>query len=270
MPTLLKELKEREILSVEVDRNAIVSPDAHLDEGVRVGPYAIIEGDTVIGSRTVIGPHAVIASGTRIGPECRIFSGAVVGSIPQDLKFNGEYTTLEVGERTTIREYATLNRGTMVRGKTTVGDDCLIMSYVHIAHDCDIRNHVILSNAVNMAGHVTVDDYSTIGGVVAIHQFVNIGCHTFIGGGYRVPKDVPPYILATDEPLTYGGVNTVGLKRRGFSAEARARIKQAYKLLYRSNLNVSQAVERMKAELEDSEEIRNIVSFVTSSERGIV
>ena len=261
---------QKEDLSVEIHPTAIVSPDAQLGEAVKVGPYAIVEADAIIGARTVIGPHAIIASGARIGLECQVYAGAVIGSVPQDLKFDGEYTTLVVGDRTTIREYATLNRGTAVRGKTTVGSDCLIMAYVHIAHDCEIGNHVVIANLAQMAGEVTIGDYASIGALVPVHQFVRIGCHAFIGGAYRVPQDVPPYILATDEPLSYGGVNSVGLRRRGFSEAARARIKQAYKLLYRSNLNVTQAVERMKADLEDTEEIRTIVSFVTSSERGIV
>jgi UDP-N-acetylglucosamine acyltransferase len=199
-----------------------------------------------------------------------VFTGAVLGTIPQDLKFGGEETTLEIGERTTIREYATLNRGTKDRWKTTIGSDCLLMAYSHVAHDCAIGNHCILANAVNLAGHVVIEDWASIGGMVAVHQFVHIGQHCFIGGAYRVTKDVPPYILAVGEPMTYGGLNSVGLSRRGFSEQAIAALKRAYKLLYKSKLNVRQAIKRIREESELTPEVQNVLAFIEKSERGII
>jgi UDP-N-acetylglucosamine acyltransferase len=186
------------------------------------------------------------------------------------LKFGNEETILEVGERTVIREYATLNRGTHDRWKTAVGSDCMIMSYAHVAHDCIIGNHCILANAVNLAGHVVLEDWASIGGIVPVHQFVRIGQHSFIGGGYRVPKDVPPYILALGEPLTFGGLNAVGLSRRGFSQETLAALKRTYKLLFKSKLNVSQALAKIRENGEMTPEVRNVVEFVGKSERGII
>jgi UDP-N-acetylglucosamine acyltransferase len=257
-------------VNVRIDPNAIVDNSAEIGDEVEIGPFSIIESDVIIGSGTKIASNVLIASGTRIGNNCEIHHGAVLGTIPQDLKFQGEKTTLAVGDNTVIREYATLNRGTQNRGKTVVGQNCLIMAYAHVAHDCLIGNHVILANAVNMAGHVTIDDYANIGGLVPIHQFVRVGAHTFVGGGYRIPKDIPPYILASGEPLAYAGLNTVGLTRRGFSSETLKNIKKAYRILYKSNLNVSQALEQIKTELELTPEIQNIIEFVESSDRGII
>ena len=194
-------------MSVNVDNRAAVSPKAELEAGVTVGPFAVIEENVTIGSGTIIGSHALIASGARIGRECRIHHGAVVGTAPQDLKFRGEATTLEMGNHTTIREYVTLNRGTSERGKTTIGNHCFIMAYVHVAHDCSVGNNVILANSVNMAGDVVIEDQAVIGGLVPLHQFVRVGAHAMIGGGFRVPKDVPPFILAGQEPLAFQGLN---------------------------------------------------------------
>lgn len=257
-------------MGVTIDPRAIVSPKAQLAEGVLVGPMTIIEDNVSIGSGTHIGSCVLIASGTHIGKECRIHHGAVIGTIPQDLKFHGESTTLEIGDYTTIREYATLNRGTSARGKTTIGHHCFIMAYVHIAHDCAVGNHVILANSVNMAGHVIIEDYVVIGGLVPIHQYVHIGCHAMVGGGYRVSKDVPPYILAGQEPLAYQGLNMIGLRRRNFPQNVINNIEKAYRFIYQSGLNVSQAVEKIKAELPMTDEICHILDFIAKSKRGII
>lgn len=249
---------------------AIVDPNAQLGEDVTVGPYSIIQNDVIIGDGCQIASHVLIHAGTRMGKRCRVFNGAVLGTDPQDLKYAGEKTTLEIGDNTTIREFCTLNRGSAHRMKTVVGSNSLLMAYVHIAHDCIIGNHVILANAVNMAGHVTIEDYASVGGMTPIHQFVRIGKHAFVGGGLRVPKDVPPYILAADEPLTYEGINRVGLSRRGFSPETMMKLRQAYKLLYRSGLNVSQALSQIEATVELIPEVQDIIQFIRTSERGII
>ena len=257
-------------MSTMIDSRAAVSPKAQLGENVSVGPFAVIEDDVVIGSGTTIASHALIANGARIGKECRIHHGAVLASNPQDLKFHGEISTLEVGDHTTVREYATLNRGTHVRGKTTVGNHCFIMAYAHVAHDCSVGNHVILANAVNMAGHVVIEDYVVIGGIVAIHQFTHIGRHAMIGGGFRATKDVPPYILAGQEPLAFTGLNIVGMKRRNFPQQTIEVLDRAYQYLYGSNLNVTQALERIKAELPLLDEVRSMIEFIEKSKRGII
>ena len=194
----------------------------------------------------------------------------MVGTAPQDLKFRGEATTLEMGNHTTIREYVTLNRGTSERGKTTIGNHCFIMAYVHVAHDCSVGNNVILANSVNMAGHVVIEDHAVIGGLVPLHQFVRVGAHAMIGGGFRVPKDVPPFILAGQEPLAFQGLNLVGLKRRNFSRESIDLLRRAYQIIYESDLNVSQAIERIRAELAPSEEVGHILEFIGKSKRGII
>ena len=257
-------------MSAVIDPQAVVSSKAQLEENVSVGPFSVIEDDVFVGNGTTIASNTLIANGTRIGKECHIHHGAVLGTIPQDLKFHGEITTLEIGDHTTVREYATLNRGTHVRGKTSIGSHCFIMAYAHIAHDCAIGNHVILANSVNMAGHVVIEDYVVVGGVVPIHQFTRIGRHAMIGGGFRVPKDVPPYVLAGKEPLSYNGLNVVGLKRRNFSTFAIEQLEKAYDTIYNSNLNVSQALEKIKNEMEMTEEIRHVVEFIEKSKRGII
>ncbi|MBI4547721.1 MAG: acyl-ACP--UDP-N-acetylglucosamine O-acyltransferase [Ignavibacteriae bacterium] len=257
-------------MSTTIDSRAIVSPKARLDDNVSVGPFTIIEENVIIGAGTTIGSNALIASGTRLGKECRIHHGAVLGTLPQDLKFRGEETTLEIGDHTTVREYATLNRGTNDRWKTTIGNHCFIMAYAHIAHDCSIGNHVILANSVNMAGHVVIEDYVVVGGLVPIHQFVHIGRHAMIGGGFRVSKDVPPYVLAGQEPLRFQGLNMVGLRRRNFPKEVIDNLEKAYHYIYHNNLNVTQAIEKIKAELSSSEEIKHVVEFIEKSKRGII
>lgn len=254
----------------KINERAIVDKDAEIGEGVCIGPFTIVEKDVTIGKGSWIGANVFIASGTRIGRDCKIYYGAVLGTTPQDFKYKGEKTFLEVGDRTVIREYCTIHRATPQRWTTRIGKDCYLMCYVHVAHDCQLGDNVILANAVNMGGHVTMEDYVGVGGIVPIHQFVRIGQHSFIGGGYRVPKDVPPYILAGGEPLTYKGLNIVGLTRRGFSKQTLLNIHKAYKLIYRSHLNLSQALNRIKEELELSQEIKNIIEFIENSERGII
>ncbi|NUO81926.1 acyl-ACP--UDP-N-acetylglucosamine O-acyltransferase [candidate division KSB1 bacterium] len=249
---------------------AIIDPKAEIAEDVTIGPYTIVEANVRIGKSCTIGPHVHLAAGTRLGEHCRVSTGAVLGTFPQDLKFKGEETVLEVGDRTTIREFATLNRGTHETGKTVVGSDCLLMAYSHVAHDCVIGNHCILANAVNLAGHIVIEDWASLGGMVPVHQFVRIGQHCFVGGGYRVTKDVPPYIRTMGDPLVYAGLNAIGLRRRGFSEEALLALKRAYKTLYKSKLNVTQAVQRIRAGGNLTVEVQNVLAFIAKSERGIV
>ena len=253
-----------------IDRRAIVNKDAQIGNNVTIGPFSIIGDDVFINDGTEIGANVYIESGTKIGKNCKIFHNAVLGTIPQDLKFEKEKTTLEVGDGTIIREFCSLNRGTKHSGKTKVGKNCFLMMYVHIAHDCQIGNNVVIANATNMAGHVEIHDYANISGLCPIHQFVKIGKHSFIGGGYRVQKDVPPYILASGEPLSYIGPNIIGLARRGFSKEVISRLKEAYRIIYKMNLNVSQAVQKIKSDLEITPEIKDVLDFIEKSERGII
>ncbi len=253
----------------QIHPTAIVNANAEIANDVTVGPFSVIENDVMIGEGTQIGSHVLIHSGTRVGEKCRIFKGAVLSTDPQDLKFGGEKTTLEIGNETTIREFCTLNRGTTDRLKTQIGSRCLLMAYVHVAHDCLIGDNVILSNAINMAGHVTIESFATIGGMTPIHQFVRIGSYSFIGGGLRVSKDVPPYILAAGEPLKFAGVNRVGLSRRGFSSDTMETIRLAYKTIYRSGMNVTQAIEKLKSQKDIIPEVQYIINFVESSKRGI-
>ena len=256
-------------MSSAIHPTAIVDPGARLAEDVAVGPYAIIEDNVEIGSGCRIGPHALVACGARLGQSVQVHKGAVVGTVPQDLKFGGEETTLEVGDRTVIREYATLNRGTEDRWRTVVGSDCLLMAYSHVAHDCQIGDHVILANSVNLAGHIEIGDWAIIGGVVPVHQFVRIGTHAMIGGGFRVPMDILPYSLCGGYPLKVMGLNRIGLQRRGFSEEVIGVLQKAYRVLFRSKLNTSQAVARIKEEVELRDEIKLILEFIDKSERGI-
>lgn len=255
---------------MNIHPTAIIHPEARIADNVTIGPYSVISEDVQIDEGTWIGNHVSILPGSRIGKDCRIYHSTSIGEIPQDLKFKGEKTTLEIGERTVIREFVTLNRGTEARGRTFIGSDCLIMAYAHVAHDCLIGHHVILANADNLAGHVTIQDYAILGGMVPVHQFVTIGQHSFIGGGYRVTKDIPPYILASGDPMRYAGLNSIGLRRRGFSEETISKIKKTYRTIYRRGLNVSQAL----AELEKSDnlipEVKNIINFIRKSERGII
>ncbi|NOZ60622.1 MAG: acyl-ACP--UDP-N-acetylglucosamine O-acyltransferase [Calditrichaeota bacterium] len=255
---------------VQIHPTAVIDPKAQLGEGVSVGPFSVIEGDVIIGNGTEIGPHVFVHSGVRIGKKCRIFKGAVLGTDPQDLKFAGEKTTLEIGDNTTIREFCSLNRGTVHRKKTSIGSNCLLMAYVHVAHDCDIGDNVILANAINMGGHVVIEPYAAVGGMSPIHQFVRVGRYSFVGGGLRVSKDVPPYVLAAGAPLQYAGINRVGLSRKGFSKEAMEAIRQAYKTIYRSGMNTSQALQELNKQQNPIAEVKTIIEFIESSERGII
>lgn len=252
-----------------VHPTAIVDPGAELDQGVRIDPYAIVGPNVHVGANTIVGPHAYLERNTRVGSDCFIGKGAVLGTDPQDLKYEGEETLLIVGAGTTIREFATLNRGTRATGSTEVGEGCLLMAYSHIAHDCRIGNHVIISNAVNMGGHVVIEDWATVGGVTAIHQFVRIGTHAFVGGGSRVPKDIAPYTRAAGNPVKSYGLNTVGLERRGFSDETQRKLKHAYRKIFGSRLNVSQALEELKSSGPSTPEVRRLIAFIEASERGI-
>jgi UDP-N-acetylglucosamine acyltransferase len=257
-------------MSVTVDSHAIVGAKAELGDGVQVGAFSIIEDNVSIGAGTWIGPHVVVAGGTRLGKNCKVFSCAVVGGPPQDLKYKGEPTTLEVGNNTVIRECVTLNRATIETGKTIIGNDCLFMAYTHVGHDCRVGNNVIIANCSPLGGHVHLGDYVIIGGMSPVHQFVHIGDHAMIGGGFRAVKDVPPYILCGQEPLCYEGLNIIGLRRRGFTAKSIELLDKTYRLIYRSNLNVSQAVARIKVEVELIPEVKKVLDFIAASKRGIL
>ena len=255
-----------------IDPRAVVSPKARIAGDVTIGPFAIIEDDVEISDGCVIAANALLGSGARIGKACRIHHGAVVGHAPQDLKYANERTTCEVGDRTVIREYAVIHRGTGDGGKTVIGQDCFLMALTHVAHDCVLGDRVIMANAAMLAGHVTVEDWAIIGGITPVHQFVRIGRHSMIGGGLRVPKDVPPFCLAGGEPLVFEGLNHVGLRRRGFTREALDAIDRAYTVLYRSGLNVSQAIRAVQADtsLSSVPEVQTLVQFVEGSKRGII
>lgn len=252
-----------------VHSTAIVDPDAELGKGVIIGPWSMVGPQVKIGDGTEIRSHVLIEKNTTVGADCVIHQGAVLGTDPQDLKFRGEETFLEVGDRTTIREYATLNRGTAELVKTSVGHDCFIMAYAHVAHDCQIGNNVVLSNAVNMAGHVFIEDWAIVGGLTAIHQFVRIGAHAFVGGASRASQDVPPYIKAAGSPMKLYGLNSVGLDRRGFSPEVRQALKRAYRIIFQANLPLSKSLDQAEAECEELPEVRHLISFIRSSERGV-
>jgi UDP-N-acetylglucosamine acyltransferase len=249
---------------------AYIHPNAKIARGVTVDPFAVIHGDVEIGEGTWIGSNVTIMDGARIGKNCRIFPGAVIAAIPQDLKFDGEKTTVEIGDNVTIRECVTINRGTNDRMTTRVGEHTLIMAYVHLAHDCLVGSHCIIANAVNMAGHVVVGDHAVIGGMSAVHQFVHIGAHVMISGGSLVRKDVPPYVKAGREPLSYAGINSIGLRRRGYSNEAITAIQDIYRILYVSGLNTTDALARIEAEMPATSERDEIILFIQNAKRGIM
>lgn len=249
---------------------AYVHPEAKVADNVVIEPFATIHDDVVIGEGTTIGSSATIMPGVRIGKNCRIFPGAVIGAVPQDLKFRGEYSTVEIGDNTTIREFVTINRGTVAKGKTVVGSNCLLMAYVHVAHDCIVGNNVILVNNTQLAGEVIVDDYAILGGMVAVHQFVRVGSHVMLSGGSLVRKDVPPFIKAGREPLSYVGINSIGLRRRNFSNEKIREVQEIYRYIYQKGLNISQAVEIIEAEMPASPERDEVLLFIKDSKRGII
>lgn len=248
---------------------AFVDPAAELGEGVEVGPGAVIGPDVRVGDGTTVGSQALLAGHTRIGARCRIHHGAVVGTPPQDLKFSGEETYLEVGDDTEIREYATLNLACEEGQTTRVGSHCLLMAYVHVAHNCRIGDRVIVANATQFAGYVTIEDWAVVGGLTAVHQFVRIGCHAFIGGGSRVAQDIAPYLLIAGSPPRPAGINRVGLERRGFPAATRSALERAYRLLFREGLNVGEAVARMRAEFPGLSEVEHLARFAETSTRGL-
>jgi UDP-N-acetylglucosamine acyltransferase len=248
---------------------ASVSPKAKIGNNVTIKDFAVIEDDVEIGDNVVIGTSSFIGNGARIAKDVQVFHGAVVSTVPQDLKYKGENTTLEIGEGSVVREYATLNKGTTHSNKTVIGKNCLIMSYAHVAHDCVIGNNVIIANSVQFGGHVEIEDSVIIGGMVGVHQFVKIGQHSIIGFGFRVSKDVPPYITAGHEPLRYEGLNLIGLRRRGFSEEAIKSITNAYNVIYRSGMNVSDGIKKLKEE-SCTDEVKTIIKFIEESTRGII
>jgi UDP-N-acetylglucosamine acyltransferase len=250
--------------------NSVIGKKAKIGNNVTIKDFTVIEDDVEIGDNVEIGSNVLIANGARIEGKVKIHHGAIIGTIPQDLKFGGEETTLEIGESTIIREYATLNRGTNHSKKTIVGKNCFIMAYAHVAHDCRIGSNVILANAVQMGGHVEIGDSTIVGGGVVIHQFSKIGEHVMVGGGFRVVKDLPPFILAGGYPLKYEGINVVGLRRRGFTDEQITNIRKTYDEIYNSGLNVSDAVKKIIESSEMTDEIENIINFIKASERGIV
>jgi len=249
---------------------AYVHPDAQLGENVKVEAFAWIDRNVVIGDGTWIGPNATIMEGARIGKNCKIFPSAVVSAIPQDLKFKGEETTAVIGDNTTLRECVTVNRGTASKGTTIVGNNCLLMAYVHIGHDCKLGNNIIISNSTNVAGEIVIDDFAVISGDVQIHQFVHIGGHVMISGGSLVRKDVPPYITVAREPLSYVGINSVGLRRRGFSNELISQIQDIYREVFVKEQNVTQALKIIESEVPQSAERDYILDFIRNSERGII
>jgi UDP-N-acetylglucosamine acyltransferase len=249
---------------------AYVHPEAKVADNVVIEPFVSIDKDVVIGEGTRIGSSVTIMPGVRIGKNCRIFPGAVIGAEPQDLKFRGEYSTVEIGDNTTIREYVTINRGTSAKGKTVVGSNCLLMAYVHVAHDCVVGNNVILVNSTQLAGEVVIDDFAILGGMSAVHQFVHIGSHVMISGGSLVRKDVPPYIKAGREPLAYVGINSIGLRRRNYSNEKIREVQEIYRYIYQKGLNISQAVEIIEAEMPASPERDEVLLFIKDSKRGII
>ncbi len=249
---------------------AYVNPQAKVANTVVIEPFVNIEKNVEISEGTWIGSNVTIMEGARIGKNCRIFPGAVISAIPQDLKFQGEDTTVKIGDNTTIREFVTINRGTKANNETVVGNNCLIMAYAHIAHDCIVGNNVILANAATLAGHIEIDDWSIIGGLVAIHQFVKIGAHTMISGGSLVRKDIPPFVKCAREPLSYVGVNSIGLRRRGFTNDQINQVQNIYRIIYLKGYNVTQAIEIIEAEIPATPERDEILSFITRSSRGIM
>ena len=249
---------------------AYIHPGAKLAPSVVIDPFVTIDNNVEIGEGTRIGSNVTIMEGARIGKNCTIFPGAVIGAIPQDLKFQGEDTLASIGDNTTLRECVTVNRGTASKGKTEVGSNCLIMAYSHVDHDCKVGDNVIISNATQLAGEVVVDNFAVIGGGTLVHQFCHLGAHVMIQGGALINKDVPPFVKAAREPISYAGVNSIGLRRRGFSSESIRDIQDIYRYLYLSGLNVTDAISRIEAELPATPERDEIILFVRNSKRGII
>ena len=249
---------------------AYIHPDAKIANTVVIEPFVTIDKNVVIGEGTRIGSNVTILEGVRIGKNCTIFPGAVIGAVPQDLKYKGEDTLAIIGDNTTIREYVTINRGTATKGKTVVGDNCLLMAYCHVAHDCVVGNNVIMSNATQLAGEVVVEDFAILSGAVLVHQFSHIGAHVMVQGGSRVTKDIPPFVTAGRDPISYAGINSIGLRRRGFTNEQIRDIQDVYRYIYQSGLNTTNAIERVQAELPATKERDEILLFIKNSPRGIM
>lgn len=269
-PTAIEPEKNQPIEHRMIHPHTYIHPNARLATNVKIDPFTVIHPDVEIGEGTWIGSNVTIMEGARIGKNCRIFPGAVISAIPQDLKFQGEYSNVFIGDNTTIREFVTVNRGTKDREKTVIGKNCLIQAYCHLAHDCIVGDNCILSNNTQVAGHVVIGDWAILGGMCALHQFVQIGQHSFLSGGSLVGKDVPPYIKAARLPLSYGGVNSVGLKRRGFTVEKINHILDIYRIIYNKGLNTSQALEVLEEEFPATDERDEIVTFIRESTRGII
>src|SRR5690554_43903 len=247
-----------------------IHKDALIGENVTIGAFTSIHDGVEIGEGTWIGSNVTIYPGAKIGKNCKVFPGAVISAIPQDLKFQGEESSIEIGDHATIRECVTINRGTLDKKVTKIGENCLLMAYVHIAHDCTIQNNVIIANNVQVAGHVSIDEWAIVGGSSAIHQFVKVGMHSIISGGSLVRKDVPPYTKAAREPLSYAGVNSLGLRRRGFTSEVISHIQEVYRYLFLSSMNNSHALEEIEVNLPATKERDEIVNFIRASERGLM
>lgn len=249
---------------------AYIHPSAKIADTVVIEPFTTIHKNVEIGEGTWIGSNVTIMQGARIGKNCRIFPGAVISAIPQDLKFEGEDSLAVIGDGTTIRECVTINRGTKESGKTVVGNNCLIMAYAHVAHDCVIKDHAIIVNGVALAGHVEVGEYAILGGLCAVHQFIKIGKHAMVGGGSLVRKDVPPYVKAAKEPISYMGVNSIGLRRRGISNEKIVEIQNIYRIIFQKHYNTTQALEIIETEVAPTDERDEIIEFLRNSQRGIM
>ncbi|MFD1552257.1 acyl-[acyl-carrier-protein]--UDP-N-acetylglucosamine O-acyltransferase [Putridiphycobacter roseus] len=253
-----------------ISKLANIDASAIIGEQVKIASFSTIYNDVEIGDGTDIGPNVTIYPGARIGKNCKIFPGAVISAIPQDLKFNGEYSTTEIGDGTVIREGVTIHRGTVDRNKTVIGKNCLLMCYVHIGHDCLLGDNVVIANTSNIAGHCTIDDHAIIEGMVGVQQFVNIGAHAFIAGMSRVRKDVPPYIRVAREPLSYAGVNSIGLRRRGLDDEAIKEIESIYRILFVMNNSISKGIEQIEEEIRDSKHKKEVIEFIQKSDKGII
>ncbi|WP_226391045.1 acyl-ACP--UDP-N-acetylglucosamine O-acyltransferase [Penaeicola halotolerans] len=247
-----------------------IHPAAKIGNNVTIDPFSTIHENVEIGDGTYIASNVTIMPGARIGKNCQIFPGAVISAVPQDLKFAGEETTVEIGDNTTIRECVTINRGTVDKYKTVVGKNCLIMAYVHLGHDCILGNNIIIGNSTQLAGHVLVDDYAIFGGACAVQQFAKIGAHTYIGGGSLVRKDIPPYVKAAREPLSYAGINSVGLRRRGYTNDVINQIQEVYRYIFLRGYNHAKALEMIELDLPPSKERDEIINFIRTSDRGVM
>jgi UDP-N-acetylglucosamine acyltransferase len=255
---------------MNIHSTAIISPDVQLEEGVEIGPYAIIGSDVKIGKNTVIGPHTFIDDYTHIGEGNRIFQFCSIGAPPQDLKFGGEKTRVVIGNNNTIREFVTIHRSTTADiGVTQIGDNNMIMAYCHVAHNCKLGNYIVMANAATLAGHIHVEDFAIVGGLTAIHQFSRIGAHSIIGGASAVPKDIPPYMMASGNRVKLYGLNLIGLKRRKFSGNTIKALKEAYRIIFRSDILLETALKKVEAEVEDCPEVRHLINFIRESKRGV-